>query len=802
MATREEAIFCKIAVKNNLLTPDQCRECEKIRKESGGEKGLIDVILEKGYLPARMVAAILKAQAAVSQEETKPPSTATQEVTDTQFSMELLEPGDQPAVPEQSATIHGELVEDDESTKLPSKPRPGDESYEAIRREIANLPLVSDSQKTGNNVIYNINIKNFQAKGEQQGIVPYRGDVTLHRDDISEDKLLALIKGERVSLPAKTGANAYPAMAPATVTAQQNILVALRQNLLLTLLAVGMIFTMFVVGILLLGSRQPAVVPGGPGDGAGSRAATDTGKSIADMSMEELAVELERGTTTIKERAARQIARRVKNGETTGIDYLVSAMRDSDRDVREIAAFLLSGFKTEEIRDNTFSILLGVFDKYEDVSFKLRCLDVAAKLGISEDDMLNLLKKGIEDENASIRMKSLEVLSAYESKASVKAMASLAGDPDPSVRRQLLRVLSRYDSEYAIRAIVPLVNDADASIAEDAVTVLWQKRGQVEDDPIKEILADPESGPDGLKRVIRHVGNLKVREYTAQYVRLVNHADDEVKLEALNALGALGSEADDALTGEGLNSFRQAWAAAAGEAGLPLRNAIVDTLGRIHGRNAGTLLVEFYKDDSAVRPKVEALVSAFPETVRAAIALYKQQETEKVIQAKLALVEAALKKVEESDLEGAIKALDAVRADTSAEMTQALARTDKIKDRPGLDALYNEVRDNAGYIMYNNAWVKRDQLWTQIVKEAEELAAAGKFVEAVHKIRSTPDVLKKEEGMENHIENAIANINELAEGSAREDIARVRKFIDAENFGEADKLLSVLEKRFPESEFR
>ncbi len=822
MATREEALFCKIAIRNKLLTPEQCRECETIRKESGGERGLVDVILEKGYLSAKMVTAILKAeaeaQAGVSQEGTRPATTS--EVTDTQFSLELLEPGEQPAIPEQGATVHGELVGDDEpSSSVPSKPQPGDESYERIRREIANLPLVSDSAKTGDNIVYNINIENFKAGDQQQGLVPRtRSDMTLHRDDIGDERLLAIIKGEQVSLPAKAGMEQAPAIA--TTTAQQSILSALRHNLVLTLIGLGMIAAMFFGILALIDKPDKGTDPNGV------------------KNMDDLIAVLEGGTSShMRIGAARQIGDRVvKDRDTSGIDCLVRAMSDPDDEVAEAARYQLTRFNKEGLRESAFSSIHGAFERY-DGKFKIRCLGLAVSLGVPEESILNLLKKGvvdkdvsvrlksldvlsaqglkesdktiallkkgIEDKEAPVRLKSLEILAGYGSEAAVAAMEPLAKDLDVTVRRQLLQVLSGYDSDYSVRAVVPLVHDADAGIATEAAALLWKKRDRVPGDPLLEILAHPGSSPTALTCILKHVASLKVEEYTAHYIRLVNHADAGVKLEALNALAALGPEADHVLAGDGAEKLRQARGAAAAKEGIPLRQAMVKMLGAIHGTNAGNLLFEFYKDDpeAAIRDEAKRLIlNKCPDLVKIALAAHDAAIKEEHVKQKFALVEAALKKIEEDKLEEAIVELDRVKADPSDLMNQALARSG-LKDRAGLDAKYLEVRKNAGYMQYNNTWVKLDELWATIQAEAQALADQKNFLGAVQKYRNSPGELRQIEGMESEIEKAVENVKALAKNSAKNDIDIIEGFIEAEKFAEADKLLAELEKRFPESEF-
>ncbi|MBI4618017.1 MAG: hypothetical protein HY720_30695, partial [Planctomycetes bacterium] len=62
MATGEERLFCKIALKYDLLTREQIRRAIKLRKRSGRELPLVAVLIEEGYLDDERLDRILSLQ--------------------------------------------------------------------------------------------------------------------------------------------------------------------------------------------------------------------------------------------------------------------------------------------------------------------------------------------------------------------------------------------------------------------------------------------------------------------------------------------------------------------------------------------------------------------------------------------------------------------------------------------------------------------------------------------------------------------------------------------------------------------
>lgn len=815
MATREEALFCKIAVKNKLLTPEQCQECEQLRKQSGGDKGLIDIVIEKGYVAPKVVLAIFKAQAELTADQSKRP---VKEMAESESSFDLLEPGPKPAILENQPTIQGEVVRDDAPTPiLPATPQPGDEAYEKIKREISQMPFGSETAKKAENVVYNINIRNFQstegnrtATGEQPkpedgALVPYNAGLTLSRNDLSEQQLLALLRGDAVNLPAKyDGAAQLPApavareMAPSAV--QHNILTAVRQNLLITIIGLGIMATMIVMGAIFIsraGGNGPIINfnPGASNQQQQQPIVTGPAMGVAQMNMEELISTMYSGSKFMKQAAAKTIGQKMLGDEikdVRGIDALVEGLNDPDREVVDMCYYWLGKFKDAGLRESAFSSVFTLFghESYS-VKFRDKCLDVVAVLEIPEPDLLGLLERSVKD-------------------------------ADPGIRKKSVGMLAKYDSKRAIEAIRPLASDADPATADDAIKTLWQKRAAVPGyDPVMLALNDPAATPDGLKRLLVSIAQNKALEYAERIALFISHPDRAVKLEVLNALAAYGPEADSALTDKCRPAFIQVRkdAMAAQPPDAELRTAIVNALGKIHGSNTGDLLMDYVREDAdaSIKALARQLIAACPDEVKNALVGYDEVEKRRLIDAQKALLLEAWDLLQKKELEAFYPKAEPLLNDGNQYTDMALKETE-FKDRATFNQKCLDARKSGGYVyMVDPAapppvdpatptpktWLKVDTVW-EAVKKASEALAAGpqfQFKEALDKLNLTPPEVLAMEGMAQQLEVAKKNLRETADGYAKAAVAMAQQDMSKEDFTAADTKLTELEAKFTKDAF-
>jgi len=820
MATQEEAIFCKIAVKNNLLTPEQCQECEQIRKQSGSEKGLIDVIIEKGYLSPKVVLAIFKAQAEVTAARPKRP---VKEAKEGDSSLTLLEPGQEPAIPETQPTIQGEIVRDDAPTPvLPVAPGPGDESYERLKREVTQMPFAKDGAKTAENVVYNINIKNFQTtetdraageppKAEDGALVPYTGGLTLRRDDLSEAQLLALLKGESVSLPAKTEMP-MAQMHPAHMAVQHNILTAVRQNLLVTLLGLGIIAAMVVLGIIFLHQTNPpppvikveTQPPQMPVITPTVQVATK------DTLMTELLARLEAGTSaTMKIDAAKEIGRRARTGEDTdGIRSLVKALRDTDPDVIRELKFQFLQFasvpdqaRVVELRNDTYSNMSVMFGEY-DATFKDNCVTILKGVGVPESDMLTLLQRGVKDPDVRARLNSLNALAEYTPQGTVPLVAPLALDGDPTVRAK-------------------------------AREFLWAKGVDVKDQtPLMTAVATPSIGVDVLNEMIDFLWPKKDPAFNARIVLFIAHPDANIKTKILTLLQQTGPEADQYFNDP---AFVKAWTElrdatlAAQPPDVALRTTMVNVLGAIHGAKSGDLVLWHAETDPDpnIQKLAQGIIATCPPEIGQRYQGYIDVEKRKLIDAQKARVAAAMDLLAKGDLEGFYPQAEAIIADTNPILDTAFGEIPDLKDRATFNAKYLDARNKGGYVYITDPksllpqpppdpknptpppppppkiWVKVDQAFDIISKGAEALAGppTNDFPGALKLLKEMPPEVLAMEGMQQRLQVAIQNLQALGEGYAKSSVDIINDLMSKDNYPDADAKIKELEGKFTKDDF-
>jgi hypothetical protein len=817
MATREEALFCKIAVKNKLLTPEQCQECEQLRKQSGSDKGLIDIVIEKGYVAPKVVLAIFKAQAELTADQSRRP---VKEMAESESSFNLLEPGQKPAILENQPTIQGEVVRDDAPTPiLPATPQPGDEAYEKIKREISQMPFGSETAKKAENVVYNINIRNFQsteanrtATGEQPkpedgALVPYNAGLTLSRNDLSEQQLLALLRGDAVNLPAKyDGAAQLPApaaareMAPSAV--QHNILTAVRQNLLITIIGLGIMATMIVMGAIYIsraGGNGPIINfnPGASNQQQQQPIVTGPAMGVAQMNMEELISTMYSGSKFMKQAAAKTIGQKMLGDEikdVRGIDALVEGLNDPDREVVDMCYYWLGKFKDAGLRESAFSSVFTLFghEGYS-VRFRDKCLDVVAVLEIPEADLLGLLERGVKD-------------------------------ADPGIRKKSVGMLAKYDSQRAIEVIRPLASDADPATADDAIKTLWQKRAAVPGyDPVMLALKDPATTPDGLKRLLVSIAQNKPPGYVGEVALFISHADRTVKLEVLKTLEAYGPDAEAAFTDPFKRAFIQARDAtiAAQPPDVELRGIMLVTLAKIHGLQSGDLLFQFATTDpdQQIMAQAQAVIddknSGCPEEIRQRLEGWRQVVIRKLIDAQKALLVEAWDLLQKKELEAFYPKAEPLLNDGNQYTDMALKETE-FKDRATFNQKCLDARKSGGYVyMVDPAapppvdpatptpktWLKVDAVWEAVKKASDDLAARFLFKEALDKLNSTPPEVLAMEGMAQQLEVAKKNLRETADGYAKAAVAMAEQDMSKEDFTAADAKLTELEAKFTKDAF-
>ena len=832
MASKEEAIFCKIAVKNKLLTVEQCKECERIRTEEGEKKSLVQIFVEKGYISNKMADAIFRAEERIKKriEKQKPKPTAEREKTPEEYTYELLdsETAYQLTPAEAGDTVHPDIIKDgDTDTALPPKIIGKDTFYENLteeqRRELEGLNLPVGITKS-DSAVYNINVQQFGDKGKNLPATVDSSAMTLHRGELTESQLLALIKGERITLP--TPAAQTPAPVQHLMTGQHTIMAAMQKNTLMTMLAIGVLVIMFGMGMFALiyylnrpDTDRPPTVPG-----------------IRGMSLIELSELLGNVNSFVRKQAIDEFARRARDEqENRAIEPLIIAgLSDQDAMVREAA--------------------------------RLGLMELARKpenSGLVDSANVNLLKAySLDTATPELKIVYIQLLDSLNYDRIVEeVLAKAVKDKDPGVRTEAVTHLVTKKSLETLNVAAMTLSDDDPVIVKTGLDYLWETREKFPmADIFRKFLESPEDAVV-LSRVVGFLTDKKVEKYQEMYARLVQtHADVGIKIASVKALEAFGPAVDGII----YTPFDKALFALHENA--EFRNAVLEACTKIRGENSGKILRKIMVDDAdpncskAAREflvkygtpgdkefviaydkdKYQALVDAEVADIKNALALAKarkwaeatpafdkilkdtnkklvddalkqinltreafvQKHYETTVGAKTNEITAALSLGVAKRWESAFPALDKIRKDANAKVVDdALKKLGHTREK--FEEMYVAFRIEAKHIRGpNGEWVDPWPGWNKALVEVNKKRDARQYTDAVIELsKFNSYVLGKSPDIKKAFDEKREELKQTALTAMEGDKAIVRDKIAKKDFAGGTTHINLMKQRYRRDAF-
>ncbi len=771
MASKGEAIFCRIAVKNKLLTVEQCKECERIRTEKGGEKSLVQIFVEKGYISNKMADAIFRAEERIKKriEKQKPKPTAEKEKSAEEYTYELLdsETAYQLTPAETGDTIHPDVIkEGDTDTALPPKIIGKDTFYENLteeqRREIENLNLPVEIKKS-DSVVYNINVQQFGDKDKNLPVSADPSAMTLHRGELTESQLLALIKGERITLP--TPAAQVPAPVQHLMTGQHTLMAALQKNTLLTMLAIGVLVIMFGLGTFaLVSSLSKQKEPPGPVIVTQPRIENIEEKSLIDL--HDL---YDSKSPSLRMQVIQEFARRAREQqEYNAVIVLVEALGDGSAKVREEARWGLLDLKK----------------KPENIGL------VRAAWGN--------LSEAYDETTAAPELKRtyLSLLAALDYERILQILSKALKDPDPGVRSDAVQYLQKIDDPNAIDIMQIAVADSDPAIVQTALNHLWANRSAY---PGKSIFMNLLTGTDlktgALESVVAFLIGKKVDAYRQQYAELVKaHADVGVKIAAVKALQAFGPVADGII----YTPFDTALHALPKHADF--RNAVLEACKIIRGENSDDILGKIMVGDADPKLRQAArdfLVNHGTPKGREFVKNWDRDQYEALVNAKVAETKAALALGDAKNWTKAFPALDKISKDTNVKLIDdALKKLDYTRE--SFKKKYVAFRQTAKHIQKSNGeWVDPWPEWQKTLAEVQKKREANLYSDAVIELNKFDrKVLDELPDMKRAFDDTQKDLEQAALTAIVEDKKTVRDMITKKNFPGARSHIDLMKQRY------
>ena len=835
MASKEEAIFCKIAVKNKLLTVEQCKECERIRTEEGEKKSLVQMFVEKGYISNKMADAIFRAEERIKKriEKQKPKPTAKKEKSEEEYTYELLdsETAYQLTPAEAGDTVHPDIIKNgDTDTALPPKIIGKDTFYENLteeqRREIEGLNLPAGITKS-DSAVYNINVQQFGEKGKNLPATVDSSSITLHRGELTESQLLALIKGERITLP--TPAAQAPAPVQHLMTGQHTIMAAMQKNTLLTMLAIGVLVIMFGMGMFALMhylNRSPIVQP----------------KNLPGMSFTEVTAMLGSNSHFVRKQAIDELARRAREGEGSdkeryqAVEALVfHGLHDQDSMVREAARLgLLELARKPENSGlvNSANVVLLQAYSMDTATPELKIIYIRLLDSLNYDRIVEeVLKEAVKDE-------------------------------DPRVRIEAMTHLVTKESLEALNTAAMALTDEDSEIVKTALDYLWEKREKFPmADNFRKLLEDPENAVV-LSRVVNFLIDKKVEKYQEIYAGLVQtHPDVGIKIASVKALEAFGPAVDGII----YTPFDTALSALPDNA--EFRNAVLEACKVIRGENSDDILGKkiMVGDSDPNRKKAareflvkygtpkgkdfviaydkdlrNALVAAMVKDIQNALALsnakkwaeasaafdkilkdtdtklvddafreinltreaFVQKHYEIAVGAKAGEITAALSLGVAKKWESAFPALDKIRKDANAKLIdEALKKLGHTREK--FEKMYVDFRIEAKHIQQpNGEWFDPWPEWNKTLVEVKKKEDAKQYTDAVIELsKFNSYVLEKSPDIKKAFEEKEKQLDDTALAAVQEDKAIVRDKIAKEDFPGGTTHINLMKQRYRRDAF-
>ena len=279
------------------------------------------------------------------------------------------------------------------------------------------------------------------------------------------------------------------------------------------------------------------------------RAATALGHSHDAAALPAVAVLLGDPDAAVREQAVKSLAR---TADARALPPLVRAASDPERAVRQVAIRALhqvlaqrSNWRIEllpadfdmkaSLAEAHRALLLAAGDALESVR-----LEAAGALGLfsSTEGAEMLVSLALGDENEGVRRTAAEGLSRCSMAQVRRLLASALEDKDETRRLRAMAILGALGGTEAGRHLLEALRDASRAVREAAFFAL----ARLPVETLKEKLGAELNNPDPMVRagVAGLLGKARAVEYVEALVAALADPEEEVRINALNALAGLG----------------------------------------------------------------------------------------------------------------------------------------------------------------------------------------------------------------------------------------------------------------------
>lgn len=182
------------------------------------------------------------------------------------------------------------------------------------------------------------------------------------------------------------------------------------------------------------------------------------------------------------------------------------------------------------------------------------------------------------------RLRAAERLGYLGEESSIPPLMRALGDEILDVRLAASLSLARLGCTGAVIPIIRAL-DLPGEISQRRIAEILAVLGDSSEEPLLRILQDRTAAPAALCIAMRTSGLLRLRKAAQPLERLLDHMDEEVRINAVRTLGSLG---DSSIIPQ-ITSLRD-------DPSWEVRSAVVDALGRLPQRDSIPVLTESLGD--------------------------------------------------------------------------------------------------------------------------------------------------------------------------------------------------------------
>jgi HEAT repeat protein/beta-lactamase regulating signal transducer with metallopeptidase domain len=223
------------------------------------------------------------------------------------------------------------------------------------------------------------------------------------------------------------------------------------------------------------------------------------------------------------------------------VDVFIAALKDSDAEVRERAAWALGKERAARSAD---ALIGALKDAEPDVREQ-----AAWALGqIRAAQAIEALAGALKDGSPDVAERAAWALGQIRNPSSVAGLIAGVGHAEPDVREQIAWALGQIGERQAVQALVRLLDDAEPDVREQAAWALGQIRDPAAVDGLVAALDDQDA--DVREQIVWALGQISDARAVPGLIGALNDSEPDVVENAVWALGRLRDERSrDALIG-------------------------------------------------------------------------------------------------------------------------------------------------------------------------------------------------------------------------------------------------------------